>query len=228
MAPVLQVRVDDEVKASIESAAAARGQNRSEWLRTAVDHLLAAQSSGGGESGAVGTSPVPPTADAGEQQPSAPPEPASSPPSAAPAASPATAPRTEPPPIPNCPDCGAPGGQHQGYCIRVTGEPPVRAVGRTTELERKPAETTPLENQEQFVARRREELLAEGQNDVMATAIAEGEWRKRLAPPEPAAQPAAAAVAPPAFQQEACGSCGLMKLPTEQCRDCGARPTIIL
>lgn len=236
MAPVLQFRVDPELKERIEAWWRERGfADRSAFIR---DALLAAMTSGegGGDPGTVGTDSGSTPRDGGgaPTAPPSPPEPASSPPQAPPAAAPHSpaAPAAAAPAVPlaKCPDCGAPGGQHQAYCIQVTGRPPVRGPEDPPLTPESAAAMSAVESREDFIARRRAELVADGEQEPIAQAVAEGEWRQLTNSELPAPVPAAAQAppAPPSFAQEPCRACGCMKLPTEQCRDCGARPTVVL
>lgn len=114
-----------------------------------------------------------------------------------------------------CPDCGGSDGRHQGFCVQVTGEQPAD----TEAPERGP------ETQEAFIARRVGEQEAEGVGTAVAQHVAEAEWRNLSAPPAASSTPTPA---PPAPEQlEPCPTCGTMKAPSQQCRDCGTRPTTI-
>lgn len=119
----------------------------------------------------------------------------------------------EPAGVGACPDCGGKDGQHQSFCEQVRGEPPVSG----TETGGAPPAPTgsPIESREQFIERRVREQEAEGAGTSAATIVAEAEWRRLTSAGQ---QPAA----PPALQP--CPTCGAMKAPTAQCRDCGARP----
>lgn len=107
-----------------------------------------------------------------------------------------------------CPHCGGREGQHQSFCETITGESPVTA----------PAVAAGVETHEQFVARR----VSEGE----ISAVAEAEWRQLATGPVPDPAPVAApaAAAPPPAALAPCSSCGTMKNPAAQCRECGRRP----
>ena len=112
-----------------------------------------------------------------------------------------------------CPDCGGRAGQHQSFCEQITGEPPVKG----TEAGAPPPapEGSPIESRTEFVERRVREQAGEGTPEHAARVVAEAEWRQITSAGQ---QPAA----PPALQP--CTTCGAMKAPNAQCRDCGARP----
>lgn len=138
----------------------------------------------------------------------------------APAAEPTAAPQGT-----SCPDCGAPAGSHHGFCEQVRGEPPVPPAG--TQEPAASATGSVAEDREAFMARRVSEQEAEGAGTAVATHVAEAEWRAAqsapAAPPVQAPTPAEEARVP----QAPCSRCGAMKLPTQSCRDCGARPDVI-
>lgn len=178
-----------------------------------------AQASPGGEGGVVGSAPpaVPPpdgtsiSPPAGDAHPgpekSSAPEPLRSPDDG-------VAPgELEPAGAGACPDCGGRDGQHQSFCEQVRGEPPVTG---TEAPQGAPAPTgSPIESREQFIERRVREQEAEGAGTSSATIVAEAEWRQLTSA-------GAQSSAPPALQP--CPTCGAMKAPNAQCRDCGTRP----
>lgn len=105
-----------------------------------------------------------------------------------------------------CPQCGGVDGNHQSFCETVTGEPPVEGTASTPATPPVPA-GSPIETRRQFIARRGAELLGEGQSPVVATAIAEAEWRKVVGQPT----------------STECPNCGTVKLDASKpCPDCGA------
>ncbi len=129
---------------------------------------------------------------------------------------------TAPPPVPfvgasgACPDCGGTNGRHQGFCAQVTGEEPVSGT--------EDAPAAP-ESEQAFIARRIAEQEADGIGTAVAQHIAEAEWRKTTAPQEGSSAPTPPPPAPET--QQPCPTCGAMKIPSQQCRDCGTRPTTI-
>lgn len=246
MPPVIQFRGDDKLAGDVDAQVKRKGfKNRSEYLRSLVLADLSSADEGV-VSGAAGTGPVDPPGDdgAGEQLPpsSPPPEPAppgppeakvpapqpSSPADAAPAPVILRGDQQLPPEPGKCPDCGAPDGLHHGFCVQVTGEEPVTG----TEAPIDPVAHT-AETQESYVGRRIAEQVGEGADEFLARSIAEAEWRAHRGAGRPIEAPAATQQPtrdPQAsgYAAEACPGCGTVKLPTAQCRECGARPTIIL
>lgn len=109
-----------------------------------------------------------------------------------------------------CPDCGGTEGRHQSFCVQVRGEAPVE-IG--------PGIPTG-EGRNEFIQRRTDEQI--DLPKATAKTIAEAEWRH--AQETPAGAELLEGPDVPAPVLEPCGTCGTMKLPTEQCRDCGARP----
>jgi hypothetical protein len=207
---VLQFRVDDAAKATIDAAARRDGRSRSEFLRdSALAAATSAQARDDGP-GAVGTAPGDvPTED--DPQSASAPESSAHPPS--PEVEPATVVRGDQlAPDGRCPDCGAPAGSHQSFCVQVTGAEPVKDTAPGG-----PPTMHASETDREFLARRTAELEAEGHVAAVAQSIAEGELRTfgSAAPP-----------APRGYAQEPCPGCGTMKLPDQQCRDCGSRPIV--
>lgn len=115
-----------------------------------------------------------------------------------------------------CPDCGGTGGRHQSFCAQITGEPPVQGTEEAPDAP---------ETERAFLDRRVAEQEADGIGTSAALIVAEAEWRKATAAPAGSSLPAAAPPAPEI--QQPCPTCGAMKTPSQQCRDCGTRPTTI-
>jgi hypothetical protein len=103
----------------------------------------------------------------------------------------------------------------------VTGVEPVRGTEPGTDPPMHASETEAA-----FLARRTAELMAEGRERYVAESIAQGEWRVADSRDPGLPHTASPGARPAAYAQEPCPGCGTMKLPTEQCRDCGSRPII--
>lgn len=215
----VQFRVSENQRDLIYAAAEANGLGRSEFMRRAVlEHTFRLNGQGEnpvppqptGVPAPVSTGEFPPAPDSPPATPASPDErdvPMVGASPSPPATAATDAAGLQPGPGKTCPDCGGTEGRHQSFCEQVRGEPPVT----NTEQDAPEPTGSPVETHEHYVRRRVDDQL-EGRNisESAAKAVAEAEWRQITSGAAP--------------QQEPCPTCGTLKLPEAQCRDCGARP----